>query len=317
MALRRPVLDGQRAVQQQHPCAAQRAQIVAAGGRHAGVGGHFLQDVAQAGRQLLPPGRDRERQALGLTGAVVRILAQDHHAHRFRGVELQGPKHLSRVDRRPFAHAAVDEGGECPACVAANERLGYRAPRRRHLPTGRRAVHAAGCRPPRSRTGPAAPCSPEQPGQRHAGIGRAHERLADQEGVHACASRMRCTSARPRIPLSVTSSRSAGTRGNRSSVVCSAHLEGAQVAVVDADQRRPAASARGPVRRRRALPPAPPCQAHGPALRGRPSARRRGRPAISRMAVGAHRAGLVDLVRVDHEILAQHRQCARGARLLQ
>ena len=50
--------------------------------------------------------------------------------------------------------------------------------------------------------------------------------------------RIRETSAGARMPLSVTTKRSAGMRGSRSRGVLQADLEGAQVAVVDANQRR-------------------------------------------------------------------------------
>ena len=50
--------------------------------------------------------------------------------------------------------------------------------------------------------------------------------------------RICATSRCARMPLSVTTRRSGGTRGRSSSVVSQRHVERAQVAVVDADQRR-------------------------------------------------------------------------------
>ena len=132
------------------------------------------------------------------------------------------------------------------------------------------------------------------------------------------ASRMRCTSAaaedaglgdqqavRPARPCS------------RPSVVSQRDLEGAQVAVVDADQRR--LELQRALAARRAS-----CTSTSTAMsRLRAIGLELGHLRVVQAggdqqdAVGAHRARFVDLVGIDHEVLAQHRQVARGARLLQ
>ena len=136
---------------------------------------------------------------------------------------------------------------------------------------------------------------------------------------NACtsASRIRCTSARPRMPPSVTSSRSAGTCGQQRQGRFQRDFEASQVAVVDADQRRRAAAAR-------ASSSAPSCTSTSTAM---PSARRL-RLEVGQLgvveagrdqqdAVGPHRPRLEHLVGVDDEVLAQHRQRAGRTRLLE
>ena len=130
------------------------------------------------------------------------------------------------------------------------------------------------------------------------------------------ASRMRCTSSRSRMPDSVTRSRSPGTRGSSAERRLQRDLERAQVAVVDAEQRRPQAQ--------RAVEFAAVVHFH----QHRQAERQRGGLQVRQLriveaggdqqdAVGPQRTRLDDLVFVDHEILAQHRQRAGGTRLLQ
>jgi hypothetical protein len=126
------------------------------------------------------------------------------------------------------------------------------------------------------------------------------------------ASRLR----RRGMPDSVTSRRSAGHLGQHVQRGVQAHLEGAQVAVVDADQRR--------LQFERALQFVASCTSTstamssdcGHALRAPPSAHRPGR----RRSAGCSRRpsrALRRPGRVDHEVLAQHRQVAGRAGLLQ
>ena len=115
---------------------------------------------------------------------------------------------------------------------------------------------------------------------------------------------------RARIPLSVTTTRSEGTRGRRSSVVAQRDVERAQIAVVDADERRRkpqrAVELGGVVHfdqhRKRSV------------RAGAGFERREPRVVVRRDdqqdGVGAHRARLGDLILVDDEILAQHRQAS-------
>ena len=153
--------------------------------------------------------------------------------------------------------------------------------------------------------------------QRHARIGRAHEGLAHQKRVdtgrahaqHVVAGR----GCRSRSPADGRPAR----RAAASSVVSSDTSKVLQVAVVDAHQRRLELAARAPVRRAS-------CTSTSTAMsRLRAIASRSvicassRQAAISNMAVGAHGARLVDLVRVHHEILAQHRQLAGGTGLLE
>ena len=132
-----------------------------------------------------------------------------------------------------------------PVALARNSSTTARQPGQRPLPAAPR---------PAARGGLPAPARPgqrrllaigsvaEQRGQRLARIGRAHERLADQERMHAGGAHALHVGRRAGCRDSVTSRRSAGTSRQQRRAWCrSDHLEGAQVAVVDADQRRLAA----------------------------------------------------------------------------
>ena len=118
------------------------------------------------------------------------------------------------------------------------------------------------------------------------------------------------------MPLSVTTSRSAGIRSSRSSVVSSRVSNVSQVAVVDADQRRLE------LQRTLELALIVHLDEHGKPELLRNAfeifhARRLERRGDEQDAVGAGRARFVHLIGVDHEILAQHRQRARRARRAQ
>ena len=135
---------------------------------------------------------------------------------------------------------------------------------------------------------------------------------------NACtfASRMRFTSSGAMMPDSVTTSLSAGMRGSRPMVVSQRRLERAQVAVVDADQRR------AQLQRRGQLVAVMHFHQHVQAQFQRAGFQFRHQAVVERRddqqdRIGAHRARFVDLVHVDHEVLAQHRNLAGGARLLQ
>ena len=130
-------------------------------------------------------------------------------------------------------------------------------------------------------------------------------------------SRIRATSAGVWMPLSVTSSRSSGTARSRSRVVSRRGLEGAQVAIVDADQRRRQAPGRAPARPHRAPRPARPCPARVASAASSASCASLERRDDQQDAVGAQGPRLVHLIGVDHEVLAQHRQRTGRARRLQ
>ncbi|MNV69692.1 hypothetical protein D3C71_1626120 [compost metagenome] len=106
-----PVFHGQRGVQQQHALVRPRAQVVALWHRRAReLLRDLIEDVAQAGRPLAIVGH-RERQALGLARAVIRVLPQDHYAHVGRRQAVQGPERPGGIDACAFGQALFDVGG--------------------------------------------------------------------------------------------------------------------------------------------------------------------------------------------------------------
>jgi hypothetical protein len=196
------------------------------------------------GGSFTPVGH-REGQAFGLPGAVVRVLAQHHGMHEASGVSSSARSGCGGIDHGAF-------GERC-------SRRKARAAAPSHWPGTRRRLApalapAATARRPRlqalrlcaglrsaqgSSLAASAPwaLSAEQLGQRLARIRRAHEGFADQEGVHAGA-RMRCTSSRwqdARLGHQQAVGRHLLQHAQRR---VEAHLEGAQVAVVDAQQPR-------------------------------------------------------------------------------
>ena len=127
-------------------------------------------------------------------------------------------------------------------------------------------------------------------------------------------SRIRLTSAGCRIPLSVMTMRSGGMPLQQSERDIEPRLESVQIAVVDADQRglqfERAIEFDGIMH----------FDEHGHAEVGRDRRQFLHAPRVQRSddqqdAIRAHRTRFVDLVRVQHEIFAQDRQTASGARL--
>ena len=130
------------------------------------------------------------------------------------------------------------------------------------------------------------------------------------------ASRIFFTSSRARMPDSVTSSAVGRHVRQHAQRGLQRDLEGAQVAVVDAEQRRLELERALQLGRVVHLDQHGHVQAARDRLElGHLRVVQAGRD--QQDAVGAHGPRLVDLVGVDHEVLAQHRQVARRARLLQ
>ncbi len=90
-------------------------------------------------------------------------------------------------------------------------------------------------------------CSAEQFVDRGPNVRPQHQRFADQNGVDAASAR-RSTSARVRIPDHRRPDSSRGLRPQPERVV-EVGVEGAQVTVVDADERRPCLGTRGKILR--------------------------------------------------------------------
>ena len=153
----------------------------------------------------------------------------------------------------------------------------------------------------------------QQPARRRGDIGLAHQRLADQE-----AARTRGGEA---VEVGGVANPAFGDddavrRHLRRQPLGGAEidLQRLQIAVVDADQPRVERAARGrarpdraprPARRGRVRLPPPPARA--------PSASESA-AMISRTQSAPMRAAFDDLVGVEDEVLAQHRQAGRGAR---
>ena len=108
-----------------------------------------------------------------------------------------------------------------------------------------------------------------------------------------------------------------GTSGASFSAVLQIDLQGLQIAVVDADQPAIEPQARGRARRGRAPRPARQGRARRRPRRARAPSPSSSAAMISRMQSAPIARLSSDLVRVEDEILAQHRQSARGARRAQ
>ena len=217
---------------------------------------------------------------------------------------------MRRIDDGAGGQALAQERGQALRPAALARKASTRRPPARRA----RPASARGC--PRAAALCHLPSFAEQRGQRLARLLGPHEGLAHQEGMHAGGAH---ASARPRGPGCRTRSPAGGrpARPPACPAWCPADLEGAQVAVVDADQRRLQLRARAAARRAS-------CTSTSTAmsrLRAIAFELRHLRVVQAggdqQDAVGAHRARLVDLVGVDHEVLAQHRQVAGRARLLQ
>ena len=137
-------------------------------------------------------------------------------------------------------------------------------------------------------------------------------------GTSKCpAAASRARSAGAKMPLSPTITRSAGISGASRSQVASVVSKVCKFAVVDADQPRFEAAARASARARHAPRPARPCRARRLPLRARPRAASSSAAMMIRMQSAPVRARLGHLIGVEHEILAQRRQRAGGARRAQ
>jgi hypothetical protein len=313
MAGRLPVLHREAGVEQQHAVRRpvhQRPGFAGCGRR--GAAAQFLEDVAQR-RRCFTPGATENARPSACPGPWYGSWPRMTRARSGQRRQLQGAQRMGRIDHGASREALAQEA----RAPAGGRRRNRPPPAASRAPAAR--LQGPGEQPRRLPARTAAAAAPpgsgaEQRGQRLARIGA---RMKASPTRKACtpAARMRCTSAGARMPDSVTSRRSAGT-----SAACQRgvqrDLEGAQVAVVDAHQRR--------LQLQRALQFGRVVHLdqhrHVEAARDGSSSAicaSSRQAAISRIAVGAHRARLVDLVRVDHEVLAQHRQVAGGARLLQ
>ena len=81
----------QRGVEQQHPFPRPLLEVARTRHGHAEVVVQLLEDVLQAGREGHAIGH-REREAVGLSRTVVRVLAQDDHLHLVERREVESVK---------------------------------------------------------------------------------------------------------------------------------------------------------------------------------------------------------------------------------
>jgi hypothetical protein len=134
------LLHRQAGVEQQHavlrPFDEAAARVGEGREGHAQVALHLLEDVLQR-RRHAHARRHRERQAFGLPPAVVRVLAQDDHAHFLGRCQLQRTQRLRREDHRAGLQALVQEGQQLLARGPGEKVLDQRLPSRRHGPVGR------------------------------------------------------------------------------------------------------------------------------------------------------------------------------------
>ena len=79
----------QRGIEEQHPFPSPFLEIARARHGHAEVVVQLLEDILQAGRERHTVGH-REREAVGLSRAVVRVLTQDDHLHLVERREVEG-----------------------------------------------------------------------------------------------------------------------------------------------------------------------------------------------------------------------------------
>ena len=106
-------LDRQHGVEQQHALPRPRQQAAVVGAGDAQVALDLLEDVVQRWRHR-HAGQHRETQAVRLSRAVVRILAQDHHLHLVerRRIERREDLRPRRKDPRTGLFALAQERGE-------------------------------------------------------------------------------------------------------------------------------------------------------------------------------------------------------------
>ena len=221
--------------------------------------------------------------------ALLGVAVEDHlqrcgqHGHRaFGNRRALGLRLGADVDHMRFAGSA--DMGEAAFCVS----------------------HGGGLAPLRLRASSSARVA--------ASTSACRIRLSPTRKVAMPCRASRSQSAWVKMPLSDTSSRSAGTIAASRSEVSSEVLKLTQIAVVDADQLR--AQFQRPLQLCLVMhfDRAHPCQA-----RTRPSSSARaslvGKAGHDDQdGVGAPGARLVDLVGLEHEILAQRRQCGGIAR---
>ena len=93
---------GDGGVEEQHPLAGPAVEAAVIGPPYADVVLQLGEDVLQRRRQR-DAGPDGEAQAVGLVGAVVRVLPEDEYFHRRVGREVEGGEDLvgRRVDPLP------------------------------------------------------------------------------------------------------------------------------------------------------------------------------------------------------------------------
>ena len=239
-----------------------------------------------------------ERQAVGMPRPRVGPGRRRPRAH-LRRHQAQRAERVGGRDLAPVGHRthALDD-----------RRLGCRRPARQ---PSRQAAGSAAKAAGRSSAVMRRSC--EQRRQRAA---RSGARMKASPTRKAYTGRgMRCTSAGARMPDSVTSSRSVARAGTSASVVSSETLEGAQVAVVDAHQRRLQLQ-RVPVRAVVHFHQHVHAQWDAQASRSAICASSR-QAAMSRMQSAPARARFHDLVPSIMKSLAQAPAGAGGARLAQ
>lgn len=101
MAFRPAVRHGQGGVEQEHPLLGPAQEIAIGGRRAAQITVQLYEDIAQGGRHP-DAGLDGKGQAMGLTGAMVGVLAQDNHAHGFIRGFMQGGVNGIHRRKNPF-----------------------------------------------------------------------------------------------------------------------------------------------------------------------------------------------------------------------
>jgi len=179
-------INSQARVEQKHALLSPMTEIPGRRGSQKHVALHFLEDVAQAGRNGFST-RDRKRQSVRLAVAVIRILSEDNDAGICSGRHFKRSEHGSRIYRRALAHPFVDaRDGRAsritqspvikewaPVAVdLINQRIKWlQKPRACRLVFKVRRVHAES--------------SSEESSQSLARIGRAHECLSNEESLHA------------------------------------------------------------------------------------------------------------------------------------
>ena len=108
-------IDCKGGIEQKHTLACPAAQVAVGRHRCAGIGAYLLENIQQR-RRHGHSGRHRKTHAVGLPGAVIRVLPQNHHLHIGQRTGIESGKNFGsrrkHRTRRVFAAYKVGKLSE-------------------------------------------------------------------------------------------------------------------------------------------------------------------------------------------------------------